>query len=30
VKELGHGWRINGKGHLERLYTFKDFSQAQF
>ena len=29
LKELGHGWRINGKGHLERLYTFKDFSQAQ-
>jgi len=29
LKELGHGWRINGKGHLERRYTFKDFSQAQ-
>jgi len=29
LKELGDGWTINGKGHLERRYTFKDFSQAQ-
>jgi 4a-hydroxytetrahydrobiopterin dehydratase len=28
LKQLGRGWRINGKGHLERLYTFKDFAQA--
>ena len=29
LKELGHGWKINRKGHLERLYTFQGFSQAQ-
>jgi 4a-hydroxytetrahydrobiopterin dehydratase len=29
LKELGHSWRINGKGHLERRYVFKDFSEAQ-
>ncbi|HEU0007215.1 MAG TPA: 4a-hydroxytetrahydrobiopterin dehydratase [Terriglobia bacterium] len=28
LKHLGRGWRLNGKGHLERLYTFKDFAQA--
>ena len=28
LKQLGRGWRLNGKGHLERLYTFKDFAQA--
>lgn len=29
LKELGRSWRINGKGHLERLYIFQDFSEAQ-
>jgi 4a-hydroxytetrahydrobiopterin dehydratase len=28
LKELGQGWTLNGKGHLERRYTFKDFAQA--
>ena len=28
LKQLGRGWRLNGKGHLERLYTFRDFAQA--
>ncbi|THJ24206.1 MAG: 4a-hydroxytetrahydrobiopterin dehydratase [Nitrospira sp. CG24D] len=28
LKELGRGWLLNGAGHLERLYTFKDFAQA--
>jgi 4a-hydroxytetrahydrobiopterin dehydratase len=28
LKELGQGWKLNGKGHLERRYTFKDFAQA--
>ncbi len=28
LKELGRGWSLNGAGHLERLYTFKDFAQA--
>lgn len=28
LKELGRGWSLNGQGHLERLYTFKDFAQA--
>lgn len=28
LKQLGLGWRLNGKGHLERRYTFKDFAQA--
>lgn len=28
LKELGRGWTLNGQGHLERLYTFKDFAQA--
>ncbi|MEO8340551.1 MAG: 4a-hydroxytetrahydrobiopterin dehydratase [Nitrospirota bacterium] len=28
LKELGQGWALNGKGHLERRYTFKDFAQA--
>jgi 4a-hydroxytetrahydrobiopterin dehydratase len=28
LKELGRGWALNGLGHLERLYTFKDFVQA--
>jgi 4a-hydroxytetrahydrobiopterin dehydratase len=28
LKELGRGWVLNSHGHLERLYTFKDFAQA--
>jgi 4a-hydroxytetrahydrobiopterin dehydratase len=28
LKQLGRSWRLNGKGHLQRLYTFKDFAQA--
>jgi 4a-hydroxytetrahydrobiopterin dehydratase len=28
LKELGQGWKLNGKGHLERLYTFKNFAQS--
>jgi 4a-hydroxytetrahydrobiopterin dehydratase len=28
LKELGQGWTLNGKGHSERRYTFKDFAQA--
>ncbi len=28
LKELGRGWTLNAQGHLERLYTFKDFAQA--
>lgn len=28
LKELGSGWQLNQAGHLERLYTFKDFAQA--
>ena len=28
LKELGQGWKLNGKGYLERRYTFKDFAQA--
>ena len=28
LKELGRGWTLNKDGHLERLYTFKDFAQA--
>ena len=27
-KQLGLAWRLNGKRHLERRYTFKDFAQA--
>ncbi len=26
--ELEHGWQLNDQGHLERLYTFKNFAQA--
>jgi 4a-hydroxytetrahydrobiopterin dehydratase len=26
--QLGGGWSINAAGHLERLYTFKNFIQA--
>jgi 4a-hydroxytetrahydrobiopterin dehydratase len=28
LKELGQGWSFNARGHLVRLYTFKDFAQA--
>ena len=28
LKQLGKGWAFNKAGHLERLYTFKDFAQA--
>ena len=28
LKELGQGWTLNGQGHIERLFTFKDFAQA--
>jgi len=28
LKQLVRGWSLNQKGHLERLYTFKDFAQA--
>lgn len=28
LKQLGRGWDLNEEGHLERLYTFKDFAQA--
>jgi 4a-hydroxytetrahydrobiopterin dehydratase len=28
LKEVGRGWSLNSQGHLERLYTFKDFAQA--
>ena len=28
LKELGQGWKLNGRGHLERHYTFTDFAQA--
>ncbi len=28
LKQLGAGWSLNSAGHLERLYTFKDFAQA--
>ena len=28
LKQLPGSWKINGRGHLERLYTFEDFAQA--
>lgn len=28
LNEVGRGWALNPQGHLERLYTFKDFAQA--
>ena len=28
LSQLGNGWLLNTAGHLERLYTFKDFAQA--
>ncbi|WP_447975189.1 4a-hydroxytetrahydrobiopterin dehydratase [Nitrospira sp. Kam-Ns4a] len=28
LRELNPGWSVNKDGHLERLYTFKDFAEA--
>ncbi len=28
LKELGQGWTLNARGHLEQRYTFQDFAQA--
>lgn len=28
LAELGRGWAVSKEGHLERLYTFKDFAQS--
>jgi 4a-hydroxytetrahydrobiopterin dehydratase len=28
LKELEQGWALNGQGHLERTYRFKDFREA--
>ena len=28
LKQIERGWQLNKDGHLERLYTFKDFAQA--
>lgn len=28
LKQLNRGWRVNADGHLERLYSFKDFAEA--
>ncbi len=28
LKQLAQGWSLNKNGHLERLYTFKNFAQA--
>ncbi|MCS6896564.1 MAG: 4a-hydroxytetrahydrobiopterin dehydratase [Nitrospira sp.] len=28
LRELAGGWSLNAQGHLERLYTFKDFAEA--
>ena len=28
LAELGTGWQVNGAGHLERTYPFKNFAQA--
>ena len=28
LQEVGRGWSLNAQGHLERLYTFKDFAQS--
>ncbi len=28
LRELGNGWQLNGDGHLERAYKFKNFRQA--
>lgn len=28
LKQLSGSWKINGRRHLERLYTFENFAQA--
>ncbi len=28
LQQLGRGWLLNKDGHLERLYTFKNFAEA--
>ena len=28
LAQLGLGWQLNQEGHLERLYSFKNFAQA--
>ncbi len=28
LTELGRGWALSQEGHLERLFTFKDFAQS--
>jgi 4a-hydroxytetrahydrobiopterin dehydratase len=28
LRELNDGWKLNGEGHLERTYRFKNFRQA--
>ena len=28
LKQLPRSWKLNGKEHLERLYTFEDFAQT--
>ncbi len=28
LQQLGRGWSLNKDGHLERLYTFKNFAEA--
>jgi 4a-hydroxytetrahydrobiopterin dehydratase len=28
LRQLPRGWRLNGRGHLVRLYTFNDFARA--
>ena len=28
LEDLGQGWSLNARGHLERRYIFQDFAQA--
>ena len=28
LNDLGDGWNVNGSGHLEKLFVFKDFVEA--
>lgn len=28
LRQLDQGWTVNASGHLERLYTFKNFAEA--
>lgn len=28
LQQLGRGWSLNKDGHIERLFTFKNFAQA--